>query len=648
MKKTKMYRQISNHAILTQVNALSNRSDAIWWESIIQHRLQAKAKSEGEKVNRRFQNANHIDHETAKRMAELINGEEMDLITFELTARGPDEKGKRPTLKAIRKHRQECQALAREDLRIKLAHGDNVPSSLAVPTELVEPPEIPHGGRQGQSIHMQSETTSTLDTPELLLGNSPEMERPVKLTDDAHTDTTTPTPINTPRTADPTHITPSLSNVAGQVIEAGSLPHPSETLPRLVIPEKQPFPLAPPVPDRNSQPIEDSAPGHSDQASSVQDRPHSGVSQPQPSTPVSQTGEITTPGSSSATTPTQASFDRSFAPTSVQPTMNHTGLWQNIKWAYRTHTRADLDLQSKGIWLFEKPLGCLPKLNSNDISSLQLQADCPVAIFPDFDDRSEPYLEYNNNALMMYTHLPPWTNDTRSIENFAGIVPDFLSEVPLAEYQGVEALGSYVWRHDRDMLPCRGPNCDKMLSDMALATLICLGCGPKSMVRFCSIDCHLASLPKHVSECWNPRLLINKLIDENSAPPRFSHLAPSLRDRHGHRTYQNYRQRVAAQYAGGRYSMFNPATEEATILIWDRKFARHRHPELPYPGYATEMETRVERCLNIALFDRTNTPVVEHLYRLLQLCLQVKGAWNPSLAAVLTRQFALEFEFDAT
>ncbi|KAL8748995.1 MAG: hypothetical protein Q9199_007955 [Rusavskia elegans] len=562
-------RSLTDDAILQRVNALSHRSDAVWWGSIVQHRLQARAKSEGEKVSRQFQNANRMDQETAKRMAELINTEQMDLVTFEATAGEPNDSGKRPTLQAIQERRQAMQNEARENLKTELAQDESDHFHAMLDAAPMETVDIPRGSCEEQPM----ETIKPEES-----------------------------------------VSPDIADQE-------------------------------PAPDASSLPVDGgSVISSSEQNSSIHNGPYGRGPQPSATTP--QASHMTTQDSSSPITPIQASFNASFAPAPVRPAMNHRGLWQNLKWAYLTHTRADIELQSKGIWLFEKPLTCTREVRSNDLSGLQLQPSCPMVISSDFEDRSEPYLEYNDIALTMYTHLPPWTNDHRSIENFAGLVPDFQSEVPLAEYQTLEALGSHVWRHDRDLLPCRGPDCKKMLSDMAKTTLICLGCGPKSIVRFCSVRCHLASLRKHVQECWNPQLLINKLIDENSSPPRFSHLAPSLRDRHGYRTYQNYRQRVAAQYSGGRYSLFNPLTEEATILTWDKRFSRNRHPELPYPGYTTEMESRIERCLNIALFDHTNTPIIEHLYRLLQLCLQGKNAWNPALAAVLTRQFLLEFDYD--
>ncbi|KAI4256500.1 MAG: hypothetical protein L6R42_006181, partial [Xanthoria sp. 1 TBL-2021] len=493
-----------------------------------------------------------MDQETAKRMAELINTEQMDLVTFEATAGEPNDSGKRPTLQAIQERRQAMQNEARENFKTELAQDESDHSHAMLDAAPMETVDIPRGSCEEQPMEtIKPEESVSPDIADQGLVQSCGMGPLVDLSDDLHIDTRSPTPVNNTRTAAATNTTSSPIKGAGQETFTGGSPRSSKK----------------PAPDASSLPVDGgSVISSREQNSSIHNGPYGRGPQPSATTP--QASHMTTQDSSSPITPIQASFNAPFAPAPVRPAMNHRGLWQNLKWAYLTHTRADIELQSKGIWLFEKPLTCTREVRSNDLSGLQLQPSCPMVISSDFEDRSEPYLEYNDIALTI------------------------------------------------------GPDCKKMLSDMATTTLICLGCGPKSIVRFCSVRCHLASLRKHVQECWNPQLLINKLIDENSSPPRFSHLAPSLRDRHGYRTYQNYRQRVAAQYSGGRYSLFNPLTEEATILTWDKRFSRNRHPELPYPGYTTEMESRIERCLNIALFDHTNTPIIEHLYRLLQLCLQ--------------------------
>ncbi|KAL8768334.1 MAG: hypothetical protein Q9209_005368 [Squamulea sp. 1 TL-2023] len=574
-----------------------------------------------------------MDRETAKCLAGLINTEQMDIMTFEATAGDPVDNGKRFTIQEIQARRQAMQNQARESFMLQLAQDDPGSSQAKEEAPPVEPTESPYGSRAGQPTEvMKRGAAVAADFENHSVIQFSEMDQPVEFENKSQVHTAAI--MNTP---------PHPVVDKEQVLGASNSPRSDEKSHTNEVPGRQPACDTTSFSVESSHQIEESSISDSDQITSVHDGSH--LEDQSAKTP--QASHVVISDTSSPSTPTQTNLNSWSAPAPAQPKMKSRGLWQNIKWAYLTHTSADVELQSKGIWLFEKPPIRTTEQSSDDISRLQLELGLPVVIPSDFEDRNGPSLEYNDIAVAVFTQLPPWKGDDRSIENHAGLVPDFQSEVPLAEYQTVEALGSHVWRHDRDLLTCRGPNCKKMLSDIATTTHICLGCGPKSIIRFCSIKCHIASLSSHAVECWSSRLLINKLIDENTAPPRFSHFAPSIRDRQGYRTYQNYRQRVAAQYAGGRYSMFNPVTEEGTILIWDKRLARHRGPEVPYGGYAREMESRIERCLNIALFDHANRAVVEHLYRLLQLCLRVKNAWNPALGAVLTRQFLFEFNYDA-
>ncbi|KAI4221228.1 MAG: hypothetical protein L6R40_008644 [Gallowayella cf. fulva] len=669
--RIKMKKQRTDLAILANVNLISNRNDTVWWTSIVKHNLQAKTKREAQSVREKFENVSRVDRDTAERLARLINTEEIDHILFEALAGTPDSTGKQPTCQDIQKRRQASEDGARKKMTIKLVQED---ASLFEAEAKGAPQTLP--GTSSISILRDPskkghrDEASALGRKDHSIMQAGEGAEAIEPIEDPYINAKTSTPGRiTPLTA----IANSISSPAREIAQepAPDVSSPRGTTPRPIINPEQPS-AADTSPNNNNvtatpiDHLEQSLTGdisplsgqnlqqtrgtdirHFEPTSSDnsedrgQDQQHQNV--PPPERPDHDAAlDI-----SSSKTPTQASFDAASAQAPARPAMKPRCSWQNIKWAYRTHTPADVELQGKGIWLFEKPNTWTSNPSSNGLASLQLQPDCQIIISADFEDRSEPSLDWNGTALVIHPHLPPWTHDERSFNNFAGLLPDFQSDLPLAEYQTIEALGSYVWRHDRDQLPCSGPNCKKMLSDLRPTTLVCLGCGPKSTIRFCSPECHIASLPTHAVECWSPHLLINKLIDHNTYPPRFSRLAPALRDRQGYRTYQNYRQRVAAQYAGGRYSMFNPATEEATVLIWDQRFTANRGQERPFPGYAAEMEARIERCLNVALFDHANTPVVEHLYRLLQLCLRVKNAWNPALAAVLSRQFRFEFEWDA-
>ncbi|KAL9007896.1 MAG: hypothetical protein Q9180_009562, partial [Flavoplaca navasiana] len=210
-------KSLADGAILTQVNALSNRSDGVWWESIVQHRLQTKAESEGEKVNRQFGHANKMNQETAKRMAELINTEQIDLITFEAIAGAPNDRGKRPTFQAIQKRRRACQEEAREKLKMELAHADtNSSQTLSYPAP-AERTEIARSSPQHQLIEsMQPEATRTAG---LHLSQSFGIQQPVNHNVDPRIDTRSPTPIDTTRPPDTTDVTSSPIIVTERGIE---------------------------------------------------------------------------------------------------------------------------------------------------------------------------------------------------------------------------------------------------------------------------------------------------------------------------------------------------------------------------------------------------------------------------------------------
>ncbi|KAL8736456.1 MAG: hypothetical protein Q9166_000248 [cf. Caloplaca sp. 2 TL-2023] len=547
-----------------------------------------RGKKEGENVAQRFGNTSNMDQESVKNVAELINSEILDIISFEAEAGAFDNSGQRPALQAIQERRQASQG---EALTRTIQS-----SSPVLPVAVLQPEAAVILNIEDQSVGQRNDIEEESQT------STPSLDRPATATT-----VVTSSPIGDP--AQQATINPSPTSTSSS--------HSTEF-------------------SSSSDPSDHSHQHHQqDQASRT-------------SIPFTTTALVTMSESSSRTTPTQASFDASNARTSGPPAAPSRPRWQDIKWTYTTHTFADIELSRKGIWLFEKPLMFTTDPSNNGLARLQVVPELLVAVSSDWQDRPEPCLEFCGTALTMYSHHAYWTGDDRSVlYNFGGVVPDYASEVLLSEYQVIEAIGSHVWRHDRDMLPCRGPRCNKMLADGSTATLICLGCGPKSIIRFCSLECHYASLPDHAVECWSPQLLINKIIDHNTTPGRFSHFTPAIRDRHGYRAYHNYRQRVAAQYAGNVYTLFNPATEEPTALYWDQRFASNRGPEVPYPGYAAGMESRIERCLNIALFDHENTAVVEHLYRLIQLCLRVKNSWTPALATILSRQFLLEFNWDA-
>ncbi|KAI4172735.1 MAG: hypothetical protein LQ346_008534 [Caloplaca aetnensis] len=345
----------------------------------------------------------------------------------------------------------------------------------------------------------------------------------------------------------------------------------------------------------------------------------------------------TLPTSSQNTNTTQQAVTTST--TQPNPTAFPRG-WNNIMWAYRTHTPADLELQALGIWLFDRPA----TFQTHPVPDPAIQQHTRIVIAPLSQERNTPSFTSDGQTLVLRPHSTPWRNDPRSARHTDAVTPNFIPETRLAEYQAVEALGYQVWRHDRDYLQCANLACQKILSDLRKDTLLCLGCGPHTSIRYCSRACQVLDCYRHGQDCGMYLHLIPTIVDDGTAPPRFSHLFPALRNRYGIRTYETYRQRTYAQMTGGRYTLFNPATDEPTTIVWDWLF---KGPdEYPYQGYGAEMETRIERCLNIALFDQYQTMVVEYLFRLLQQALRIKRA-PQAITRVLVDQFAREFGFIA-
>ncbi|KAI4189584.1 MAG: hypothetical protein L6R41_001380 [Letrouitia leprolyta] len=303
--------------------------------------------------------------------------------------------------------------------------------------------------------------------------------------------------------------------------------------------------------------------------------------------------------------------------------------WNNIKWAYRTHTAADIELQRQGIWLYDRPETLLSHQGSEQRLNLPVLPHITVVRNdPSVTTATTPSLLCNANTLLLNSHRYPWPGDSRWTAQNSAPTPDSLFYTRLAEYQTLKAAGINVWRHDRNHLPCRNPACSSVLSDMVASTLTCAGRGPKSYIRYCSSNCLISDLYRHSKECGLDQFLITTVIDDASAPPRFSCLMLGICERNGLRNYAFHRQRFYAQATGGRYTLFNPATSKPTPL---------------YSKYVTELEARVERCLNIAFYDHTQTLVVAYLARLIQQCLCTKGAH--SITRVLVNQLTQEFNF---
>ncbi|KAL8644805.1 MAG: hypothetical protein Q9210_007064, partial [Variospora velana] len=619
-----------------------------WWQPIVLHNRRIRAEKEAKIVRERFGDVGLIDQLAKEHLAYLINNEMMDVFHFESHAAPTDDRGNHPsvgTFQAMRKARTDQAILDALAERWRRANMHLIPAATHDGTNAEDQPSISRQqltvsettkvdtesstSREGAMLdptaaHERTETQAsrgitTKDTPNILqesrrassvtLGGEDTKSDPAI----ARSDTVIASPDaqgfystqgNTPTTPD-----------APPIIQEGLL-NPSQAVPSLrtatpngIIFERRP--IQPSVPSGSSH---------------RKLRPHTPSTYPQGPDLVDHSVDAWPQGLGTPFAgPNSAAFPSG---------------WNRMKWAYRTHTVADLELQKHGIWLYDRPPTC------HEITSPIRYRD-KVVVAPHCQSEYTTTLISDGQTLVLFPHSSPRHPDLRSADNIDAVTPDNIFATRLTEYQSLELLGYEVWRHDRKYLPCANPRCRKVLSDQVKSTLICLGCGPKTTIRYCSRACQTTDSYRHGQDCGLPLHLIQSITDPGTAPPRFSHLFPAIRSRHGIRTYETYRQRLHAQTASNRYTLFDPRTGGPTTLIWDLRFSDDG-AETPYRGYAAEMEARVERCLNIALLDQSQSMVLEYLFRLLQQCLRLKTNANPTVARVLVDQFALEFGFHAS
>lgn len=303
-----------------------------------------------------------------------------------------------------------------------------------------------------------------------------------------------------------------------------------------------------------------------------------------------------------------------------------------LKWAYATHTPIDNILLARGLWLYEKPVDQFrfqPYVWRRQGLGIE---QAPVVVDTLGDTDTTPKAEFDNQALHVNTHTAPWV-DVRA----EYVHPDALIPTKLVEYQAVESMGLNVWRHDRNLLDCRMLNCHAKVADHNPESIICLGCGPKTIIRYCSTAHMVADLKEHWRECGHGDLVIKRVVDHTTTPARFGRLCPAIRDSQNIKSYALYRQGLYTMLNHGRYTLFNWETEEPTVLVWTNEDV---HKE--------EMERRVERLLNFALFDQRNKAMVGFLFRLLRQCLQLKNSWSVGTQYALEKQFGEEFGLDVS
>ena len=300
---------------------------------------------------------------------------------------------------------------------------------------------------------------------------------------------------------------------------------------------------------------------------------------------------------------------------------------QGLLWAYTFSTEIDENLDDAGVWLWRNPntYFCAQSLPQTERAGYPVLA--PVVVSHVRIGGDEPIIEFDGETVYIVPHEQSW-DDVRSHVSH----PDFLVPRKLVEYQACEAAGYHVWRHDRDLLNCRKPGCDALTSDYHHSTVICLGCGPKSIVRYCSLLHQLEDIRGHWEECGTSRLLLKRVIDHSTAPSKFARMYPAINQRYGFNTAALHRQKLFCALTNGHYTLFKSGSTSFETLDWPKQ-----DPRWP------EMDRRVERLLNIAFLDSSNHYVLGYLYRLLRELLRSRGEWFASTERSLKYQFESEF-----
>ena len=313
-----------------------------------------------------------------------------------------------------------------------------------------------------------------------------------------------------------------------------------------------------------------------------------------------------------------------FLPTT--PTQEHGSGVQGLLWAY-ANTKVDESLEDAGIWLWRKPKTHFRRKPLFYIDKSGRSVLAPVVISHNRVGNHEPIVEFDGNTVHIVPCEQSW-EDIRSHESH----PDFLTAWKLAEYQASEAAGYQVWRYDKNLLECRKPSCGAMISDYNHSAIVCLGCGPKSSVRYCSLKHQLDDIEGHWKDCGSWRFGLAGVIDYTSAPSKFARLCPAIKQELGSRTGTLYRQMLFCALTYGHYTLFDPTSGRSETLSWPKQ-----DPKWP------KMDRRIERLLNIVFLDSRNLSILGYLYRVLRELLRSQGEWSERTEQSLKLQMEAEF-----
>ena len=310
-----------------------------------------------------------------------------------------------------------------------------------------------------------------------------------------------------------------------------------------------------------------------------------------------------------------------------QPVQEYGTGARGLLWAYTTDVTVDEALSNAGVYLWSKPCTYFRAQPLQRTGRFGRSALAPVIVSHKRTGHDEPIIHFDGYTVLIVPHEQCWEDIRSDVSH-----PDFLVPWKLAEYQACEVAGYRIWRHDRDLLRCRKLSCGAAVSDFHRSAVICFGCGPKSVVRYCSLQHQLDDIEEHWRDCGAWKLVLKCVIDHATAPSKFARMSPAIKQRHGSRTAALHRQRLFSALTYGHYTLFDPASNGFEILYWPKQDPRWR-----------EMDGRIERLLNIVFLDSWNHVVLGYLYRLLRELLRSQDQWFESTEQMLKQQLESEF-----
>ena len=296
-------------------------------------------------------------------------------------------------------------------------------------------------------------------------------------------------------------------------------------------------------------------------------------------------------------------------------------------WSYRTEPTADRSLREAGVWLWKHAPTYYQPLAQVAVQVEKQLETAPLIVLASKSGKTQPTIVFTGSHVLVQPHSPPWPDPRAHITH-----PDFLPSTRLAAYQACEVAGYRVWRHDRDSFICALRGCQKPISDFSLQARICVGCGPRSCIRYCCHEHEVQDFRVHWRACGSSALVAPFVIDHSTAPAYFSSLCPAIRAVGQHRSLELHRQRHFACHSRGQYTLFDTNGRKHLMLQWPRE-----HPVWQ------EMESRIERLLNIGFLDSSRYNLLGYLYGILRHLLSLTTACDEPLLCRLKRQFTSEF-----